>query len=93
LRNEQNMSEASLAREAFCHGSIRRERVEQIVAFEGSQLGAVMHTGRAMALGDVLQRVGKVFAMRELEIFCAEEALAQRRRSQHSSHSGFTSSA
>jgi hypothetical protein len=40
------MSEASLAREAFCHGSIRRERVEQIVAFEGSQFGAVMHTGR-----------------------------------------------
>jgi hypothetical protein len=40
-----------------------------------------------MALGDVRQRVGKVFAMRELEIFCA------RKRSQHSSHSGFTSSA
>jgi hypothetical protein len=57
LRNEQNMSEASLAREAFCHSSVRHERVEQIVAFEGSQFRAVMHTGRAMALGQVRQRV------------------------------------
>ena len=64
---------------AFCHGSIRRERVEQIVAFEDSQFSAVMQTGRAMALGDVRQRVGQVFAMRELEIFFAEEALAQAR--------------